>query len=70
MSRDLDNVWYWPSFEIVRWVGAHAPWRAFGEDEGKPRDVSRRVVATIIDEFLEAFFTPEALDRLRERNAA
>ena len=70
MSRGLENVWYWPSFEIVRWVGGHAPWRAFGEDEGKPRDVSRRLVSAIIDEFLEAFFTPEALTQLRDRPAA
>jgi len=70
MGRNLPGVWYWPSFEIVRWVGAHVPWRAFGEDEGKPRDVSRRVVATIIDAFVDAFFTPEAVARLRERRAA
>jgi hypothetical protein len=70
MGRGLENVWYWPSFEIVRWVGAHVPWRAFGEDEGKPRDVNRRLVSTIIDVFLEAFFTPDALARLRERLAA
>jgi hypothetical protein len=65
MSRGLDNVWYWPSFEIVRWLGAHAEWAAFGEDEGKPRDVNRRLVAAIIDAFIEAFFTPEAVARLR-----
>jgi hypothetical protein len=65
MSRRLDNVWYWPSFEIVRWVGAHVPWAAYGEDEGKPRDVDRRLVAAIIDAFVEAFFTPDAVARLR-----
>lgn len=70
MTRGPGNVWYWPSFEIVRWVGGHAPWRAFGEDEGKPRDVSRRLVSAIIDEFLEAFFTPEAVTQLRDRPAA
>lgn len=68
MSHRLDNVWYWPSYEIVRWVGAHAPWRAFGEDEGKPRDVSRRVVSTIIESFLEAFFTNDALAGLHDRH--
>jgi hypothetical protein len=67
MSRDLENVWYWPSFEIVRWVGAHAPWRAFGEDEGKPRDVSRRLVSAIIDAFVEAFFRPDVITELRAR---
>ncbi len=65
MSRELGNVWYWPSFEIVRWLGAHAPWAAFGEDEGKPRDVNRRLVAAIIDAFIDAFFTPDAVARLR-----
>jgi hypothetical protein len=69
MSRSPENVWYWPSFEIVRWAGAHAPWRAFGEDERNPRDVSRRLVSSIIDAFLDAFFTPAAVAQLRERRA-
>jgi hypothetical protein len=70
MSRRLDNVWYWPSFEIVRWLGGHAPWAAFGEDEGKPRDVNRRLVAAILDAFIEAFFTPDAVELLRTEREA
>jgi hypothetical protein len=59
------HVRYWPSSEIVRWLGAHAPWAAFGEDEGKPRDVNRRLVAAIIDAFIDSFFTPDAVAVLR-----
>ena len=70
MSRGLENVWFWPSFEIVRWVGGHAPWRAFGEDEGKPRDVSRRLVSAIIDAFVQTFYTPDAVEELRAERAA
>jgi hypothetical protein len=67
MSRELENVYYWPSFEIVRWLGAHVPWRAYGTDDGKPRNVTRYLVAHIIDTFIEAFFTPAAVAELRAR---
>jgi hypothetical protein len=70
MNRQLENVYYWPSFEIVRWVGAHVPWQAYGADDGKPRNVNRRLVAEIIDAFVEAFFTPAAVAELRADNAA
>jgi hypothetical protein len=41
---------YFPSFEIVRWVGAHAG-NAFGED-GLPRHISKEYVKHIIASFL------------------
>jgi GSCFA family len=69
MSRRLENVWYWPSFEIVRWVGAHVPWAAYGRN-GKPREVRRGLVGAILDAFIESFFTPEAVEQLRTRGAA
>jgi hypothetical protein len=70
MSRGLENVWYWPSFEVVRWVGAHAPWAAYGADDRKPRNVNRAIVGEIIDAFVDAFFAPEAVAELRARQAA
>ena len=70
MNRQLENVYYWPSFEIVRWVGAHVPRPAYGADDGKPRHVNRRLVAEIIDAFVEAFFTPAAVAELNARSAA
>ena len=41
---------YFPSFEIVRWVGAHAG-NAYGDD-GLPRHVSRHYVQQIVQSFL------------------
>ena len=41
---------YFPSFEIVRWVGGHAG-DAFGDD-GLPRHISRGYVKQIISSFL------------------
>lgn len=43
---------YFPSFEIVRWVGSHAG-NAFGDD-GLPRHISREYVKQIIASFLSA----------------
>ncbi len=37
MSMEPDDVWYWPSFEVVRWAGAHFPWRAYGTDTPRNR---------------------------------
>lgn len=44
--------YYFPSFEIVRWLGAHRG-DAFGDD-GLPRHVSKHYAAAIIAAFLEA----------------
>jgi hypothetical protein len=59
---DGERVVYWPSFEIVRWLGAHfghdfEP--AFGVDDGNNRHVSTWLVDTIIDLFLETYSQPE-----------
>lgn len=57
-APDAQDVVYWPSFEMVRWLGAHfgrdfEP--AFGLDDGVSRHVSIRLVDTIVDLFLETF---------------
>jgi hypothetical protein len=65
MSDGREGVYYWPSYEVVRWAGAHLPWPAYGLHNRKPRDVSKRIVAEIIDAFVEAYYTPEAVARLR-----
>jgi hypothetical protein len=48
---------YFPSFEIVRWVGSHAG-NAFGDD-GLPRHISKEYVKHIIASFLSGA-APEA----------
>jgi GSCFA family protein len=66
-SRGLHRVYYWPSFEIVRWVGGHLPYPAFGVPDRRARHVSRYLVDEIIDAFVETFYTPAAVEGLRAR---
>ena len=68
MSDRLDHVYYWPSFEIVKWVGATLPWSAYGEG-GSSRDVNRVVVTDIIRAFIDAFYAPDAVAAMHERRA-
>ena len=68
-SRKLPNVWYWPSFEVVRWAGGHLPYPAYGIPDRRARHVTRYLVAEIIDAFVEAFYTPAAVAQLRTQNA-
>ncbi len=65
MTEAPRGVYYWPSFEIVRWAGAHFSWPAYGLDDDKARHVSRRLVAEIVDAFVESFYTPEAVSALQ-----
>ena len=62
-----DNVYYWPAFEVVRWVGSNLPSAAFGVDDGRSRHVSRTLVTEIIAAFLGAFYTPAAVAELHAR---
>jgi hypothetical protein len=55
MADGLPGVHYWPSFEIVKWLGCHLP-RAMYGDDGNPRHVSRDTVAMILDAFLRHYF--------------
>lgn len=48
-----DPPFYFPSFEIVRWVGAHRG-EAFGDD-GLPRHVSKHYVEAIIRAFIRNY---------------
>jgi hypothetical protein len=55
MRRGLPNVHYWPSFEIVKWLGCHLPVAMYGDD-GNTRHVSRRAVELILDRFITHYF--------------
>jgi hypothetical protein len=65
LTRRLPGVYYWPSFEIVRWAGAHLPWQAYGIPDSVPTHTSRYLVAQIMEAFIEAFYTPAAVAELR-----
>jgi len=58
MARRPAHVHYWPSFEMVRWLGGHLPYAVYGTDDGLSRHVSRQMVALIIESFVENFFEP------------
>ena len=45
------DVHYWPSFEIVRWLGAHSTPPVFGADDNASRHVSEWVVKLIVERF-------------------
>ncbi len=50
------DVVYWPSFEIVRWLGPHFSGDnppVYGADDGNTRHVSTWIIEMIIDLFLE-----------------
>lgn len=51
----LPDVYYWPSFEMLRWAGAHCRERTVGHGDG-PRDVDPERVKMIIDYFWDRFF--------------
>lgn len=62
MADRTKNVYYWPSFELVKWAGSAFDWRAWGEDA---RHAHRYLVQCIVNEFVEAFYGPELAERLR-----
>ena len=64
-SRGLPGVYYWPSFEVVRWAGGHCRIRRTASADRRARHVTRYLVAEIIDAFVEAFYTPAAVAQLR-----
>lgn len=55
MSKNLPGVYYWPSFEMVRWLSAHTG-PVFGADNGLgTRHVNDEIIETIAELFIEKF---------------
>lgn len=54
-GQNKDNIYYWPSFELVRWVGDHIPLQTLFEDK-TPRHVNNQIVGIIINNFVQKFF--------------
>jgi hypothetical protein len=57
LAKQPEGVFYWPSFEIVRWLGAHLP-PVFGEDDELLRHVNQSMVNLIAKLFLKHFVAP------------
>jgi len=51
------DVIYWPSFEIVKWLGSHLPFKLFSQDDGHSRHVSHWVIDLIMKLFVAKMFT-------------
>lgn len=54
MKEATSGVFYWPSFEMVRWIGAHTG-PAYGQDDNLTRHVNKSLVALIVDKFLGCY---------------
>jgi hypothetical protein len=52
------DCYYWPSFEMVRWVGSHVDFPTLWEDN-TPRHVKRSIVEIIIKNFIKKFFVKD-----------
>jgi GSCFA family protein len=64
MSEKLQGVYYWPSFELVKWAGAALDWRAYGQDA---RHAQRYLVQCIMSAFVESYYGYETAAGLRAR---
>jgi len=50
----LQNIYYWPSFEVFRWAGSNAS-NYFGADDGSSVHVSEDKVSQTIKAFIDTF---------------
>jgi tetratricopeptide (TPR) repeat protein len=68
---ELPGIYYWPSFEIVRWAGGHTG-DALGVDDGSSFHVTQALIERIMYNFVATFGTPDLAARaaaLREAEA-
>lgn len=54
MRLGLERIIYWPSFEIVRWIGGHTG-PVFGEDDGSPFHPNDSLIRTVVATFLAVY---------------
>ncbi|MCX7868714.1 MAG: GSCFA domain-containing protein, partial [Terrimicrobiaceae bacterium] len=54
LSASPPGVYYWPTFEMFRWVGSHTP-PVFGADDGLPRHPNNALVDIAARAFARAF---------------
>jgi tetratricopeptide (TPR) repeat protein len=58
VNSGIPGVIYWPSFEMVRWVGSHTG-PVFGTEDGNTHHVSSEVVDMIMGLFVDYFGSDE-----------
>ena len=58
-NSNIENILYWPSFEVFRWAGSNAS-NYYAADDGAAWHVSEEKVAGTIKTFVEMFSAPPA----------
>lgn len=53
MNDKIDAVYYWPSFEAVRWLGPHIG-KCYGSDDGVSRHINENIISDIISVFVDS----------------
>jgi tetratricopeptide (TPR) repeat protein len=59
MQDKIDSVYYWPAFEIVRWLSGHIG-KFYGKEDGAVTHVNEEIVDYIVDTFIDCFRVQEA----------
>ena len=54
MRRGIERLWYWPSFEIVRWLAPQLG-RPFAVQDDSTRHVDSDLIELIVELFIESF---------------
>lgn len=54
-NSGFSDIYYWPSFEIFRWLGCHVTSPVYGADDGAAWHVSEAVVDLTVNCFIETF---------------
>jgi len=65
MRNGHHGILYWPSFEIVRWLGSYIP-DMYGEEDDGTTHVSARVVKIIMKLFLETYGSESIKGQLKD----
>jgi len=59
-NAGLGDIYYWPSFEIFRWLGCHLANPVYGTDDGAAWHVSEDLVDLAMECFVEMFRSEDA----------
>ena len=55
MNMGMENVYYWPSYEIIKEISAHRNFSGFYTEGEAGKYVPRHVTTTIVDEVIKSF---------------
>ena len=58
MDLGIPHVYYWPSFEAIRWLGSHAG-PVFGVEGTDYRHIGESYLREIMSAFVDYYFKPE-----------